>query len=70
MLSEIFKNEGFDGVKYRSSLRKDGSNFLLFNSKIAKCIRCQLYVVKETCYISRKVSPIETDVEQKNRVYY
>lgn len=41
-LSELFKNNGYDGVQYRSSLKHDGCNVVLFDTKAAiiqnKCV--------------------------------
>ena len=34
-LSELFKNKGYDGVIYRSSLNKKGCNVVLFDDKVA-----------------------------------
>ena len=35
-LTEIFKANGFDGVRYKSSLSPSGHNYLLFNTKAVK----------------------------------
>ena len=69
-LAEAFKDEQYDGIKYASSIRKNGYNVLLFDSTAAKCVRCQLYVVDEVRYRSRRLGRVETDEEQKDRRYY
>jgi hypothetical protein len=45
-LSEYFKNAGYDGIIYKSSLTKDGHNFALFDPKVARLKGAWLYDVK------------------------
>ncbi len=42
IMAELFKNEGLDGIAYRSSLGK-GHNVTLFDLDIADLINCTLY---------------------------
>lgn len=37
-ISEFVKSQGYDGVAYESTLRRDGYNLALFNEKLAECI--------------------------------
>ena len=49
-LSEYFKNAGYDGIIYKSSLTKDGHNFALFDPKVARLKGAWLYDVKSIDY--------------------
>ncbi|HQW57751.1 MAG TPA: RES family NAD+ phosphorylase [Gammaproteobacteria bacterium] len=49
-LSEKLKNEGYDGIGYKSSLNDDGYNVVLFNSQQVKCIKCGIYEIKKLNY--------------------
>ena len=42
IIAEFFKNNGFDGIAYRSSLDK-GHNVVLFDLNVADLINCTLY---------------------------
>lgn len=44
IISELFKNNGNDGIIYKSKLGK-GLNVVLFNIEIAEVISCELYVL-------------------------
>ena len=44
------KNEGYDGIGYKSSLNDDGYNVVLFNSQQVKCIKCGIYEIKKLNY--------------------
>jgi hypothetical protein len=46
IISELFKNNGYDGVIYKSMLGK-GLNFALFDIQVAKIVNCSLYEVEE-----------------------
>ena len=48
-ISEVFKNRGFNGIAYRSSLGK-GHNIALFNLEVADLINCTLFQVKEISF--------------------
>lgn len=62
IIAELFKNNGFDGIAYRSSLGK-GHNVVLFDLNAADLINCALHETKEisfnfsqvsnTCFISK-----------------
>ncbi len=45
VIAEFFKQKGFDGVVYRSSL-SDGYNLALFDLTCAEVIHCALHAVK------------------------
>ena len=49
-LSEHFKNVGYDGIIYKSSLTKDGHNFALFDPKTASLKGAWLYDIKSIDY--------------------
>lgn len=53
-LAEVFKLNGFDGIKYRSSLNKDGLNALLFDPGCAKVCCCRIFSVDEIEYKFKK----------------
>lgn len=44
-LSEMIKNMGFDGIRFRSSLRADGANVVLFNDEFCKPFGSDLFDV-------------------------
>ena len=69
-LAELFKYTGFDGIKYKSSVRKGGYNLLLFNKKSAKCLQCRLYVVEEVIYKAKGFGRTESREEMESRIYY
>ena len=41
-LGEIIKQMGFDGIRFRSSLKQDGTNIVLFDDKKCKAIRSDI----------------------------
>ena len=49
-LSECFKNAGYDGIIYKSSLTEEGYNFALFDSQVAQPFIGQLYNVRSIKY--------------------
>jgi len=49
IIAELFKNNGFDGIAYRSSLGK-GHNIALFNLEAADLCNCTLFLVKEISF--------------------
>ena len=46
VISEMFKNEGFDGIVYKSSFGKKGYNIALFDLDDAHLTMCALHCVK------------------------
>jgi RES domain-containing protein len=68
-LAELFKGAGFDGIKYKSSVRKGGYNLLLFNKKIATCVQCRLYYVEEIIYKTKGLGRGESRQEMDSRIY-
>jgi len=69
-IAELFKEMGFDGVKYKSSVRKDGYNLLIFNNKVAKCIQCQLFYIDDIIYKTKSIGHPETHKEMESRIFY
>jgi RES domain-containing protein len=49
ILAEVFMDQGYQGVAYRSGLAK-GTNLVLFNRRAAKCIGTYLYDLKGVRY--------------------
>lgn len=45
VLVELFRDEGFDGIMYRSAFGKSSKNLAIFNLDNAKIISCQLHEV-------------------------
>ncbi len=59
-IAEVFKNNDFDGVLYRSSLANSGYNVVLFDPEIAAPKSRELYKVENIEYKSRKVDVLPT----------
>lgn len=55
IIAELFKNNGFDGIAYRSSLGK-GHNITLFDLNAAVPINCALYESKKVSFDFAQVS--------------
>ena len=55
IIAELFKNNGFDGIAYRSSLGK-GHNIVLFDLNAADLINCALHETKEISFNFSQVS--------------
>ncbi|MBU0694683.1 MAG: RES family NAD+ phosphorylase [Candidatus Omnitrophica bacterium] len=55
ILAELFKNNGFDGIAYRSSLGK-GHNIMLFDLNAADPINCALYEAKKVSFDFAQIS--------------
>jgi len=49
IIAELFKNKGYDGIAYKSSLGK-GHNIALFDLKTAELINCSLFEAKEISF--------------------
>ncbi|MFC1794908.1 RES family NAD+ phosphorylase [Planctomycetota bacterium] len=49
VIAEFFKAEGYDGIKYRSSVAS-GYNIALFDVIAAKAVETMLYYTNEICY--------------------
>jgi hypothetical protein len=43
IIAELFKREGYDGVKYRSALSETGHNVALFDIASAEPVSCNLF---------------------------
>jgi hypothetical protein len=46
ILAELFKDNGYDGLKYRSSISSVGTNIVLFDPKTVKVFSRRLFTVK------------------------
>lgn len=55
IIAELFKNDGFDGIAYRSSLGK-GHNITLFDLDTADLINCALYEAKKVSFDFAQIS--------------
>lgn len=53
-LSECFKNAGYEGIIYKSSLTEDGYNVALFDPKVAYLMGAQLFNIKSITYKYRE----------------
>ena len=49
VIAELFKTEGYDGIKYRSSVAS-GYNVALFDVKAAEAVETELYYTNDICY--------------------
>ncbi|MCP1289760.1 RES family NAD+ phosphorylase [Chromobacterium sp. S0633] len=56
IITEMLKNEGFDGVVFRSQF--GGANVVLFNSEDAKALSCTPYQVEEVTVAYKDIGPI------------
>ena len=54
IVAELFKEAGFDGVAYHSSLASSGHNVALFDLSAAEPIECQLHKVEAVTFRSKK----------------
>lgn len=57
VIAELFKNEGLDGIAYKSKFGSDGYNIALFNLVDAKLNFCRLYEAVSLEYSFKKVDP-------------
>ena len=48
-IAEYLKREGFDGIRFRSSLDKRGSNITIFNYNECETINSKLYKLNDIC---------------------
>ena len=70
-IAELFKSEGYDGIKYRSRLVDDGYNIVLFDLADANLVDCALYEVKSLKYSFEKFDDpywIDEDGRKKTMV--
>ena len=60
-LGEIIKQIGFDGIRYKSSLRNDGVNIVLFNQKKCRSFRSDIIKVDsiELKYVNPDIYELE-----------
>jgi RES domain len=56
IIAELFKNQGYDGILYKSVLSRDGYNLALFDVYDASMVDCTLYTVGS---ISFDFQPLE-----------
>lgn len=43
ILTELFRNQGFDGIAYRSAFGEKSTNYALFNLDCAEVVSCELH---------------------------
>jgi hypothetical protein len=74
-IAEYIKNEGFDGIKYKSSLSNIGNNITLFDKNNAEAISSKVYKIEQisyegTCIIPKrsweKLKPVRLKSKQWN----
>lgn len=56
-LAEKIKNADYAGIKFASSLHKDGYNIVFFDPNICEVLSSEVYEVKEIAYSAKKVLP-------------
>lgn len=49
-ICDYIKHLGYDGIKYKSTLHKDGFNYAIFDEKKFKCQNVQVYNIKDIVY--------------------
>lgn len=49
-LALLAQNNGFDGIRFRSSLVKQGSNYVIFDSSNCEIVSSKMYVIPEVKY--------------------
>jgi RES domain len=49
-IADFIKSKGFDGIKYKSTLNKDGFNIAIFNQSFFECIEVSVFDVKGINY--------------------
>ena len=71
-IAEVFKNNGWHGIKYKSSLSKTGCNIALFNKKLAKVDKCCLHSISNIALKSRRIGRWNTidEIKQRPCVFY
>ena len=55
-LAEVFKESGFDGVKYKSSFNKEGYNIALFDTRVARLTDRYFFNIQETDFEYRVIN--------------
>lgn len=50
IIAELFKDNGYDGLKYRSSISTSGTNIALFDASAVKLSGCRLFTVQSINY--------------------
>lgn len=56
IIAEVFLDQGFDGVVYRSALHEEGTNVMLFDSNLAELRQCHLFEVESITYRSKEAA--------------
>lgn len=55
-ISEYIKSLGYEGIKYKSTLKNNGVNYAIFNEKNFKCEEVKTYEVKDIKHDYEKVN--------------
>ena len=54
-ISDFIKSKGFDGIEYKSTLKKDGYNLAIFDEKQFECVETHIYEINTISYSYRKI---------------
>lgn len=64
IISEFFKNNGFDGIAYKSS-QSDGYNLVLFDIDTVKLWRCHLYEAENIKYEFKEFKSVSYQINDE-----
>lgn len=60
-ISEYFKSLGYDGIRFKSSLDKEGINVTIFNYEKCKPVNSKLYELHDICFEAYCMAPENID---------
>lgn len=60
-ISEYFKSLGYDGIRFASSLDKEGINVTIFNYEKCKPVNSKLYELHDVCFEAYCMAPENID---------
>lgn len=66
ILSEFFKNNGFDGIIYKSLLG-EGMNITLFDLDKAELVNCYLYKAEQISFLFKDAAPADSYFVKKKK---
>lgn len=49
-ISDYIRSKGYDGIEYRSTMFKNGTNLAVFNPSLFKCTRVRVYDIQSIAY--------------------
>jgi hypothetical protein len=67
-MTEVFKAQGFDGVRYKSSLAEGGYNYLLFNTDVLTCLDGVVYKVESLHFKSKRAGLTYKTVDESREL--